>query len=175
VSRLLALLDVPIRVSLWAAIAAGVLMMLHVTADVTMRTVFNAPIEGTTEVVAGYYMVAIAYLPWAFVARNDNHIVAGIFKQIGTPAFDYWVEIGVKILTIAYVAIFTYQTFLAALQRTGAGEVWLAGTKYLPIWPTRWLLPFAGVLMIAHLILRVIADLARGRGNPDRNGTASPT
>ena len=61
---------------------------------------------------------SIAYLPWAFVARNDNHIVAGIFKQIGTPAFDYWVEIGVKILTIAYVAIFTYQTFLAALQRT---------------------------------------------------------
>ena len=29
--------------------------------------------------------------------------------------------------------------------------------------------------MIAHLILRVIADLARGRGDPDRNGTASPT
>ena len=174
-SRLLALLDVPIRVSLWAAIAAGVLMMLHVTADVTMRTVFNAPIEGTTEVVAGYYMVAIAYLPWAFVARNDNHIVAGIFKQIGTPTFDYWVEIGVKILTTTYVAIFTYQTFLAALQRTSAGEVWLAGTKYLPIWPTRWLLPLAGSLMIAHLVLRVLADLARGRGDPERNGTASPT
>jgi TRAP-type C4-dicarboxylate transport system permease small subunit len=175
VSRLLALLDVPIRVSLWAAIAAGVLMMLHVTADVTMRTVFNAPIEGTTEVVAGYYMVAIAYLPWAFVARNDNHIVAGIFKQIGTPTFDYWVEIGVKILTTTYVAIFTYQTFLAALQRTSAGEVWLAGTKYLPVWPTRWLLPLAGSLMIAHLVLRVLADLARGRGDSERNGTASPT
>ena len=136
-SRLLALLDVPIRVSLWAAIAAGVLMMLHVTADVTVRTVFNAPIEGTTEIVAAYYMVAIAYLPWAFVARNDNHIVAGIFKQIGTPAFDFWLEIGVKILTVAYLAMFTYQTFLAALAAdTGAGEVWLAGTKYLPVWPS---------------------------------------
>ena len=174
-NRLLAWLDKPINLLLWASLAAGVLMMLHVTADVTMRTVFNAPIEGTTEVVAGYYMVAIAYLPWAFVARNDNHIVAGIFKQIGTPTFDYWVEIGVKILTTTYVAIFTYQTFLAALQRTSAGEVWLAGTKYLPIWPTRWLLPLAGSLMIAHLVLRVLADLARGRGDPERNGTASPT
>jgi len=133
------------------------------------------PTSATTEVVAGYYMVAIAYLPWAFVARNDNHIVAGIFKQIGTPTFDYWVEIGVKILTTTYVAIFTYQTFLAALQRTSAGEVWLAGTKYLPVWPTRWLLPLAGSLMIAHLVLRVLADLARGRGDSERNGTASPT
>jgi hypothetical protein len=73
------------------------------------------------------------------------------------------------------VAIFTYQTFLAALQRTSAGEVWLAGTKYLPVWPTRWLLPLAGSLMIAHLVLRVLADLARGRGDSERNGTASPT
>lgn len=161
-SRPLAWLDFPIRVSLWTAIAAGVLMMLHVTADVAMRTLFNAPIEGTTEVVAGYYMVAIAYLPWAHVARNDSHIVAGIFRQIGTPAFDHWVEIGVKLLTIVYLAVFTYQTLLAAMQRTVQGEVWLAGTKYLPVWPTRWLLPFAGVLMIAHLLLRVFADLARG-------------
>jgi TRAP-type C4-dicarboxylate transport system permease small subunit len=163
--RLLALLDIPIRLCLCAAIGAGILMMIHVTADVTMRAVFNAPIEGTTEVVAGYYMVAIAFLPWAFVARNDNHIVAGMFKQIGTPAFDYWVEIGVKILTAAYVAIFTYQTFFAALQRTAQGEVWLAGTKYLPVWPSRWLLPLAGTLMILHLVLRVIEDLLRGRGD----------
>jgi TRAP-type C4-dicarboxylate transport system permease small subunit len=161
--RLLSLLDIPIRFCLWAAIAAGILMMLHVTADVTMRGVFNSPIEGTTEVVAAYYMVIIAYLPWAWVARNDNHIVAGIFKQIGTPAFDYWVEIGVKLLTVTYLSLFTYQTFIAAAQRTGQGEVWLAGTKYLSVWPTRWLLPVAGGLMIAHLLLRLIADLARGR------------
>jgi TRAP-type C4-dicarboxylate transport system permease small subunit len=166
--RLLTLLDIPIRLCVWAAIGAGILMMVHVTADVTMRTVFNSPIEGTTEVVAGYYMVMVAYLPWAYVAANDNHIVAGIFRQIGTPTFDYWIEIGVKLLTITYVAVFTYQTFSAAMQRTAAGEVWLAGTKYLPIWPTRWLLPLAGGLMIAHLVLRVIQDIARGREEPDR-------
>ena len=170
--RLLSLLDIPIRFCLWAAIAAGFLMMLHVTADVTMRSAFNSPIEGTTEVVAAYYMVIIAYLPWAWVARNDNHIVAGIFKQIGTPAFDYWVEIGVKLLTVGYLSLFTYQTFIAAAQRTAHGEVWLAGTKYLPVWPARWLLPLAGTLMIAHLLLRLISDLARGRSEPGHGGAA---
>src|ERR1043165_5059975 len=64
-NRLLALLDIPIRLCLWAAIGAGVLMMIHVTADVAMRTLFNSPIEGTTEVVAAYSMVIVAYLPLA--------------------------------------------------------------------------------------------------------------
>jgi TRAP-type C4-dicarboxylate transport system permease small subunit len=110
-------------------------------------------------------MVAVAYLPWAYVTANQGHIVAGIFQRIGTPAFDFWAGIGVKLLTVAYVAVFTYQTFLAAMQRTALGDVWLAGTKYLPVWPARWLLPLAGALMIAHLVLQTIADLTRGRGD----------
>ena len=69
--------------------------------------------------------------------------------------------------------MFTYQTFLAgAARRPAPGEVWLAGTKYLPVWPSRWLLPVAGVLMIAHLLLRVIA---RPRARPRRAGRTDGT
>ena len=65
------------------------------------------------------------------------------------------------------MSVFTYQTFLAALQRTRAGEVWLAGTMYLPVWPTRWMLPLAGAVMAIYLVLRVIADIAgRRQGEP---------
>ncbi len=58
-------------------------------------------------------MVVIAYLPWAWLAARDNHIVAGMFQHIGTPRFDFWIEIVVKIFTAFYVAVFTYQTWLA--------------------------------------------------------------
>ena len=108
------------------------LMMLHVTIDVTGRYLFNRPLEGTTEIVAAYYMVVIAYAPWAWIAARDNHIVAGMFQNVGTPRFDYWIEIVVKIFTAFYVAVFTYQTCLQALRQTRAGEVWLAGTMYHP-------------------------------------------
>ena len=74
---------------------------------------------------------------------SDGHIVAGMFQHFGTPAFDFWLEIGVKIFTAICVAVFTYQTFLAALRQTRAGEVWIAGTMYLPVWPCRWLLPLS--------------------------------
>ncbi len=107
-------------------------------------------------------MVMIAYLPWAWIAAHDNHIVAGMFQNIGTPRFDFWIEIVVKIFTAFYVAVFTYQTWLQALRQTRAGEVWLAGTMYIPVWPSRWLLPLAGALMLVYLVLRVIRDLARG-------------
>jgi TRAP-type C4-dicarboxylate transport system permease small subunit len=86
--------------------------------------------------------------------------VAGVFQRIGTPRFDFWLEIAVKVVTIVYVSVFTYQTFLAAVQRMRAGEVWLAGTMYLPVWPSRWMLPIAGASMVAYLVLRVLSDVA---------------
>jgi TRAP-type C4-dicarboxylate transport system permease small subunit len=159
--RLLRWLDKPIDVLFWIGLAAGVLMMLHVSADVAGRNLFNRPIEGTTETVAAYYMVLAAYLPWAWLARSDRHIVAGFFKRIGSPRFDFWVEIAVKCLTILYLSAFVYQTFLQALRQTRAGEVWLAGTQYLPVWPSRWVLPLASGLMLLYLLLRVVSDIAR--------------
>jgi TRAP-type C4-dicarboxylate transport system permease small subunit len=157
--RLLNWLQKPIDLLLWFSLAAGFMMMVHVTIDVAGRYLLNRPLDGTTEIVAAYYMVAVAYCPWAWLASRDRHIVAGMFQHIGTPRFDFWLEIAVKAFTAVCVAVFTYQTLLAALRQTQAGEVWLAGTMYLPVWPSRWLLPLSGFLMVLHLVLRVIAEV----------------
>ena len=159
-NRLLAWLQKPIDLMFWFGLLAGFLMMAHVTIDVTGRYVFNRPLEGTTEIVAAYYMVMVAYAPWAWLASRDRHIVAGLFQHIGTPRFDFWLEIAVKIFTAVCVSVFTYQTFLAALRQTRTGEVWIAGTMYIPVWPSRWILPVSGFLMVVHLVLRVISDVA---------------
>jgi TRAP-type C4-dicarboxylate transport system permease small subunit len=166
VDRLLIWLQKPLDALLWLALAAGFLMMLHVSVDVAGRYLFNRPLEGTTEIVAAYYMVAVAYLPWAWVASHDRHIVAGFFKRIGTPRFDFWLEIAVKLATAVYLTAFVYQTTLQALGQTKAGEVWLAGTEYIPVWPCRWLLPGSAILMLLHLVLRVLSDIARGPVDP---------
>jgi TRAP-type C4-dicarboxylate transport system permease small subunit len=158
--RLLRWLQKPIDLLLWLGLAAGFLMMVHVTIDVTSRYLLNRPLEGTTEIVAAYYMVVVAYAPWAWIASRDGHIVAGMFQHIGTPRFDFWLEILVKICTAVCVAVFTYQTYLAALRQTRAGEVWLAGTMYVPVWPSRWVLPVSGAVMVVYLALRVISDVA---------------
>ena len=142
----------------WVALAVGVLMMIHVSADVAGRF-FGKPFPGTNEVVAGYYMILLVFLPWAYVTRNDNHICAEMFVRLIPSAAMVWVEIGIKILTLFYISIFTWQTWFRALQQMSRGEALQVVTSYLPVWPSRFALPLAGGLMAIYLVLRIIRDI----------------
>ena len=107
-----------------------------------------------------FYMVAIAFLPWAWIEQRNNHIVAGMFEHLGGPRFNFWLGAVVKVCTLAFIALFTWQACVRAVQQTSAGEVWEAAGGFIPIWPSRWLLPIAGASMGLHMALRVVADLA---------------
>lgn len=120
--RFLDWLEIPIHAFLWVGLVGGILMMLHVTADVAGRTIFNHPIEGTTEIVSAYYMVAVAYLPWAWIARHDRHIHVDMFTIRMSPRPKFWLEIAVKVVTLLYVGLFTWRTTLRAISQTRAGE-----------------------------------------------------
>lgn len=153
-------LDRPSGILLWIAVLAGFLMMLHVTADVFARYVLNRPFAGTNEVVSAYYMVAAAFLPWTWVARSDGHIMVELFTRKASARVVEWIDIFVRLLTAAYISLFTWQTALRALQRIQEGEAWQVGSGFIPVWPSRCLLPIAGGLMVLYLVLRVASDIA---------------
>jgi TRAP-type C4-dicarboxylate transport system permease small subunit len=159
--RLLKRLEGPIHILMWLGILAGLLMMLHIAADVVGRTVFNHPLPGTTEIVSAYYMVAVAYLPWAWVALNNGHITVELFTRKASPGTIVWLDIMAKVLTVIYVTVFIWQTAYMAIQQTASGEAWEASTGYLPVWPSRWLLPIAGFFMTAYILLTVIRDIGQ--------------
>jgi TRAP-type C4-dicarboxylate transport system permease small subunit len=161
VELLLRWLEAPMRLMLWISLAAGLAMMLHVTVDVAGRTLFRHPFHGTTEIVSAYYMVAIAYLPWAWIARNDGHIVAEVFTRIGPRGFHFWLEIAAKLVTLVYVVVFAWQTYVRAVQQTARGEVFGAGAGFILVWPSRWILPLAAGSMAIYLVLRIARDVAR--------------
>jgi len=158
--RLLGWLERPIKWLVWVSMIAGTLLMIHVSIDVTGRTIFNQPLPGTTEIVSAYYMILVAYLPWAWIARQDNHLSADLFTRMLPPHVAFWNDLGIKIVTIVYTGVFVWQTWLRAAQQMKGGEVWQAGAGYIPIWPSRWVLPIAAALMCLYLVLRVAADLA---------------
>ena len=159
--RLLKLLEVPNRVLLWLSLAAGFLMMLHVTVDVAARAFFNRPLAGTNEIVSAWYMVATAFLPWAYIAASDGHIRVELFTRAAPARFNEWLDIAVKLLVTAYVAVFTWQTALRAIEQVQAGEAWEVAGGFIAVWPSRCLLPVSGALMILTLLARVLADVAR--------------
>jgi TRAP-type C4-dicarboxylate transport system permease small subunit len=102
-------------------------------------------------------------MPWAWIEVRNNHIVAGMFEQFGGPRFNFWLNVFVKVTTRIFIAVFSWQTWVQALRQTRAGEVWEAAGGFIPIWPARWVLPVAGVLMALYMALRVVADLADKR------------
>jgi len=159
--QLLKWIEIPIHALLWLALLGGLFMMLHISVDVAGRTLFNHPFAGTTEIVSAYYMVAAAYLPWALIARNDDHIHVELFARLLPASINAALKPIVDVLTIVYVGAFTWETYLRAKQQTAAGEVWQAGSSFVPVWPSRWMLPVAGGLMVLYMVLRLMRDLSR--------------
>ena len=71
-TRLLKALDRIADLLLIAGCAVTLAMMLHVTADVLGKVLFNHPINRTLEVVTYYYMVGCVFLPLAMVQRKQR-------------------------------------------------------------------------------------------------------
>jgi TRAP-type C4-dicarboxylate transport system permease small subunit len=159
--RMLKWLEVPMTLTLWVAMAAGAAMMLHVVVDVTARTFLNRPLQGTSEVVIYYYMVTLCVLPWLALARSDGHIKVDVLTQLLPRAVRFWLDLAMKVVLAGYLGLFTWQTWLHALRQMGRGEVQQAGALYLVTWPTRFLLPLAGGLVVLWLVLHVIHAAGR--------------
>jgi TRAP-type C4-dicarboxylate transport system permease small subunit len=168
-SRIDKWLDRPIDLTIWVSCIICFAMMAHVSADVFARVVFNAPLGATTEIVAGYYMVVVAFLPLAWIARDDAHIIVELFTRGLTGRRLLRLTTCVTVLTIVYIGVFTWQTAVSAIHQTEIGEQFReSAVGFVPAWPSRWMLPISGFLMTVFLILRTIRDARRIlRGNGD--------
>ena len=143
---------------MWVALLAGFLMMAHVSLDVAGRALWK-PVVGTPEIVSGYYMIAVAYLPWTMIARNDDHIMVDLFTRALPSKVRVWLDIAVKIALAAYVGLFAWQTWLTALRQMANRESLQVAGSYLIVWPSRYILPATGLLMVVYLVVRVMRDI----------------
>lgn len=131
----------------YVAAAAVVLLAINITIDVVGRTVFHAPLVGTLEVTAYWWMPTLTLLAFAFTEKHQEHIKVTSLLDSLPPRMRQIVEgiFGV-IATLLLVAL-TYYTFReamvgAALQKTTASK------PPVPIWPFMFV-AVAGVGMLA--------------------------
>lgn len=137
----------------------GFLMMAHVTVDVAARTLFNAPLPGTGEITASWYMVAVAFLPLGWVTLRDQHVTADLFVARMSARRQAVVAVMTDILSMTYLVAFVWQTWISAMKNTQRGEVWEIFGGYLPVWPVRWILPVAGTVMLLAFLSRLMSRL----------------
>ena len=142
-----------------------VLMMLQIVADVVGREMFGLPIDGTLEIVSFYYMVAVTFFPLAFVSHGEGHITVELFTR-GLPRRGLaGLEVAVGLACLAFVVLFVYQTWIAALDSFETGEMWETSDDLITIWPSRFALPVGAALMGIYLIYRIVdvVQVARGK------------
>ncbi|MEC7762645.1 MAG: TRAP transporter small permease [Pseudomonadota bacterium] len=123
------------------------LMMLHVTADVVARTVFNSPLPGTITYVSNWYMVLAGFIPLAFTEQKSAHISVEVVVE-RLPGFVQkhlagWL-LPVSIITFA---ILTLRTFEEAIVKYEVGASIVQGASKIWVWPTYFFLPVGCGLM----------------------------
>lgn len=149
-----------------AALIAGlviVVMMLHISADVFFKYFLNAPIAGTLEIVSAYYMVAVVFLPLAYVTRTEGHITVELFTRNLPASKRAGLEAVIGVVGFVYMATFTWQTAISALNSTAINEGWETADDIITVWPSRWLLPIGCALMTVYLLQRCVTDFCSAR------------
>jgi TRAP-type C4-dicarboxylate transport system permease small subunit len=134
-------------------------MMLHITLDVVGKYLFNAPIEGTLETVALYYMVAIVFLPLAYSTHSGGQIVVELFTRNLSDRTVQSIDGAIGLFAFAFLGLFAWQTGLEAVARTDSGEVRETATSVISIWPSRWLPVIGYGTMALYFLVRGIEDL----------------
>ncbi|MCC5979261.1 MAG: TRAP transporter small permease [Salinarimonas sp.] len=155
-------MDILAKALLVIGCIALALMMFHVTADVTMRYVFNRPIIGTPETVAYYYMVFAVFLPLAFVERRGEHIRVDLFTQMMPQRVQLLLYLLACTLGLIFFGMLGYQSYLDALRATTRGETIMSNFLFY-IWPARWALPIGFGGIVLALIVNMIRALRLGR------------
>ena len=137
---------------------ALMLMMVHVTADVVGKFVFNRPIPMTLEMVSNYYMVAVVFLPFAAVERSSGNIhVELIYAHLPRLA-KRLLDAVTYVLFAGLFWFLTTGTWAVAMKKFKVGE-FIMGSYPVPIWPTRFLVPLGCGLALALVLVKLLRTL----------------
>lgn len=148
--------------SRWATILGGiaiVLMMLHVSADVIARYVFNTSLPGTLTMVTYYYMIFATFLPLALAEKRRSHISVEVLTEMLPTRARLHLQGWIMLLTAVVMGLLAWRSFDAAIKAAKLGVTQVQGNVNIPVWPAYFVLPVGASLMAAILLLRVLSNL----------------
>ena len=148
---------------------AMLLMTVHIVADVVGRMVFNHPLNGTTEIVSAYDMVALIFLPLAYVTQHEGHIKVELFTRTWPPRRVAALDAAVGVICLVLIVWFTWETLVAAKIAFDQNEQWPTAASLVTVWPSRWFLPIGLGLMAIYMACRIVDDarIALGHASSD--------
>lgn len=158
-TRLTAFATTVCRALSFVGAAAVLAMMAHICLDVALRGLFRVSMNTTPEIVARYYMVAIAFLPLGFLHMTGQMISVELLDvalgRRGRAASDAVVAL----VAASVYAILAQVTLAKALGEAASGAFVDLVRFQMPVWHSYFLVPLGfGLAALACLV--VAADAA---------------
>ncbi len=142
------------RLLAWFAGLAVLLMMFHVMIDVLGKYLFSAPLPGTAEVVAAYYMIGAVFLPLAWVELSGGSIVVEVIYEKVPERAQKVMLILADIVSAVYYSVLAWFSWGVAKHAYNVNES-VDGIWRITTWPAKFLLPFGFCLVVVVLVMRV--------------------
>lgn len=131
-------------------------LLVHVGADVVLRSVTGKGVPATEEIVTRYYMVILALLPLAWVEGKEGMIkvdvATSIFPFVESPLMAMLVDA----LTVTAYSLLAGASFLKALDQYSSATFIMSLNFPLPVWPSYFAPPLAFSVAAIIVILRMI-------------------
>ena len=126
-----------------------VLMMLHVTADVTCRYLLNQPLPGTLTIVAHYYMIIVTFVALAVAEKQEAHITVAQ-RLLGWLSF---------VLTSAVFTLLAWRGFEIAMGKTKIRASIEQGSDMIPVWQSYWAIPIGAGLIALVALYKLVTEV----------------
>ena len=120
------------RLLAWVSGLVVLLMMFHVMIDVLGKYLFNAPLPGTAEVVAAYYMIGAVFLPLAYVEAAGGSIVVEVIYEQVSPRAQKVMLVAADIISAVYYSVLAWFSWDLRSALGGSTKPWTASGASRP-------------------------------------------
>lgn len=151
------------------ACVAVVCLMIHVSVEVTLRSLFNHTLSGTIIFVSNYYMILAVCLPLALVERMDAQISVDVLTQLIPPRPRYGLYAVTMVISAIVFGIVAWASWQEALTQFKLGKFMIENGIRFVTWYGYFAVPL-GYGMAALWSLLKLARYLAGHGIGPVNG-----
>jgi TRAP-type C4-dicarboxylate transport system permease small subunit len=135
------------------AAAWAFVLTFIIIADITSRTLFNDPLNGTREIVANS-IVMIVFLQAGYAIRSRSMLSAEFLIDLFPPRIRRITQALGYLLGAAFFLLIIFGGWDLAIASWVGGEFEGEGALHVPSWPTRFMILIgSGLAVVNYLVL----------------------
>lgn len=154
--------DVSLSALAFIGAVAILVLMVHIMSDIVLRNMINQPVPATYEIVTNYYMVALAFVPLAWLERRGGMVSVEVIDGLLGPRALWLSDKLVALISTVIYATLAWVTWEASLKTFASGTFVMAQRVPIPTWPAYFLPPLGFALAALVTTLRIFETQEHG-------------